>query len=178
MSTHYSVSLPIKPYIKKYVHTIEGSPIRFDSNSMLCMIIRAYLQSKAKSGRSRQELTSAVSIRRERLEIQVLKTKKNVSVIGHFISEDNIVLINRYLEELFEQELHRFINQYIQSAEGRYKGYKAAYFAFAELYNIVLEEDITFDGLKKLEYRNRKKYFEKKSFPLVPSLQSSLLATC
>lgn len=178
MSFHYSVSLPVKAYIKKYIHTIEGSPIRFDSNSMLCMIIRAYLQSKAKSGRSRQELISAVSIRRERLEIQIPKTKKNISVIGLHIKEDNIVLINRYLEELFEQELHRFINQYIQSAEGRYKGYKEAYFSFAELYNIVLEEDITFDGLKKLEYRNRKKYSEKKGFPLVPSLQRPLFAGC
>ena len=169
MNTHYTVSLPVKAYIKKYVATVEGYPINYSSNNMLCMIVRAYLQNKCRSGLSKQQLQTAVASRNECVEIKIPRSEKNIRTIGTYISSDNIILINRFLEFWFEAALHEFIRNYTKGNIGRYRGLKDAYVAFADHYNIILEEDISFEGLKKIDYRNRLKKSEINLFTLVPS---------
>lgn len=173
MNHHYTVSLPVKAYILRYVHTVEGKPIYFDSQSMLCQVIRAYLQNRNKSGLSRQQMQTAVSTRDALLEIKVPLNAKNLKVIGYYISEDNVVLINRFLEQCFETALQKFIKEYTAKAtSNRFRDYKGAYLAFAEHYNIVLDEDITYEGLKKIEFRSREKKIAENFFTFVPSLES------
>lgn len=154
MSQFYAICLPVKPHIKKYVQAIEGSTIEWKSNSMLCMIIRAYLENKGYTGRSKEELNTAINSRTDTLQISV--PVKKMHVVGVHIRPDNIMLINRYLEDCFERSLHQFIQQSIKS-NVRYQGFNKAYEAFATLYNIQLEEDISLDGIKKIDYRFRKK---------------------
>jgi hypothetical protein len=169
MNTHYTVSLPVKAYIKKYVSTVEGYPINYSSNNMLCMIVRAYLQNKCSSGLSKQQLQTAVASRNECIEIKIPRSEKNTRTIGTYINADNIILINRFLEFWFEAALQEFIKEYTKTNVGRYRGLKGAYVAFADQYNIVLEQDISFEGLKKIEYRNRQKKTEINLFTFVPS---------
>jgi hypothetical protein len=174
MSKHYSVSLPVKPYILKYVQTIEGSPLEFRGSSMLCMIIRAFMENKSYTGLSQNQLQTAVSSRTAKLEILV--PIKKMYTIGASLRPDGIVLINQFLEEWFERALIKFMDSAVKK-EGRYKGYRDAYYAFASAYGIDLEEDITLDGLKQMEYRLRKKPKDEKNKKdgnffsnLVPSL--------
>lgn len=154
MRNSYSVSLPVKPYVKKYVETVEGNPILFNGKSMLCMIIRAFLQNKKSTGLSKAKLQTSVTTRTAQIEI-IIPTAY-INVIGVSVSDDGVVIINRWLEEVFERALRQFIKQHTKAA-GRYKGFKNAYEAFADFYNIEIEEDITLDGLQKMDYRFRKK---------------------
>lgn len=163
---HYTVVLPVKPYIKKYVTAIEGDPIHFDSRSMLCMIIRAYLQNKARTGLSASQFKAHQSARNQQL--QIIVPIKKMWYIGHHIKPDHMVLINRFLEDCFERALNHHINSNTKG-DGRFRGYKEAYHTFAELYSIDMGRDISYEGLKQLDFRNRKK-FEKNFLTLVPSL--------
>lgn len=173
MRTTYSVSLPVKPYVLKYVQTVEGSPLNFTSSSMLCMIIRAYMENKNYTGLSQQQLNTAISTRSAVL--QILIPVKQMHRIGTTINPDGIILINRFLETCFEKALRKFIVDNIKEG-GRYKGFKEAYYAFAEMYNIDMETDITYDGLKQMDFRFRKKSEKKNDIDamffstLVPSL--------
>lgn len=159
MSRHYTVSLPVKPYIKKYIQTIEGSPIQFKGNSILCMLIRAYLENKPHSGYSRDQLASSLTARPSTIDILVPMSK--IRLIGFEIDPSQVVLINRFLEARFKEDLRRYIDKAIR-AGGRYKGYKEAYEAFADAYGIVLEEDISYDGLKQIDFRSREAKKEEK----------------
>jgi hypothetical protein len=151
----YSVSLPVKPYVLKYVQTVEGSPqLRFESSSMLCMIVRAYIENKNYIGLSQQQFDAAISTRTATLKIVI--PGKQMYKVGTSIRPDGIVMINRFLEEWFERALVKFMNDNTRKC-GRYKGFKEAYYAFAKLYNVELEKDITIEGLKKMDYRLRRK---------------------
>lgn len=154
MSKHYSVSLPVRPYIKKYIASVEGTPIEFKGTSMFCLILRAYMENKSYTGFSKTQLETAIGYRTA--TVQIIIPIKKIYTIGTEISPDGILLINRFLESLFERALVKFMNENT-SADGRYKGFKEAYVAFAKLYSIDLEEDITLDGLKQMDYRLRKK---------------------
>jgi hypothetical protein len=162
----YTVSFPVKPYIKRYVHTIGEAPVKFNGKSMLCQIIRAFIVNKKSLCLTQKQRSSFFNLRTEKLEMII--PVNYMSRVGIEVDHDGIILINRWLEEVFERALHQFIRDHTKSS-GRYVGYKDACEAFAELYNIILEEDITLDGLKKMEYRFRKK---NKIFftTLVPSL--------
>jgi len=171
---HYTVVLPVKPYVRKYVAAIEGDTIHFNSDSMLCLIIRAYLQNSNRCGLSKQQIQTNLLTRTSEIKILIPATPKNKSTIGFELKGDHIVLINRFLEDCFERALLHYIKMHTKR-EGRFKGYKEAFYGFAELYNIVLEEDISYDGLKKIEHRSRcssadaEKKIDKNIFTLVPS---------
>lgn len=166
MSKLYTVTLPVKPYIKKYVETIEGTPINFKGSSMLCKIVRAYMENKNSTGLSLSAKKAALSLRTTKVEIVVPIARMHV--IGTALSDDGILQINAFLQDCFDNAVVHFVKEYVKK-EGRYKGYKEAIETFARIYNIEIETDITFDGLQKMEYRSRKKeenYFSK----IVPSL--------
>lgn len=151
----YTLSLPVKPYVLKYVQTVEGSPeLMFQSSSMLCTIVRAFIENKNYTGLSQQQLDTAISTRNATLRIII--PMKQMYRIGTAIRPDGIVLINRFLEEWFERALIKFMNDHTRK-DGRYRGFKEAYFAFADLYNVEIEKDITLEGLKKMDYRLRRK---------------------
>src|SRR5688500_9568368 len=119
---HYSVKIPVKPYVAKYVAAIEGSPVYFSSNSMLCQIIRAFLENTPRAMLSQKQMDVHLSTRSEQLEILVPMRKMHA--VGHSIRPDNIVLINRFLEDCFERALCQYVRDYTKAAGGRYKGYK------------------------------------------------------
>lgn len=155
MTKHYTVHLPVKPYIKKFVETIEGPQLRYTGTSPLCRIVCAYLENKSSTGLSAAQKADALSKRTTSIQITV--PMRCMYTIGASLSPDGILQANAYLQDEFERAVSHFLRQYTKSKEGRYKGYKDAIQAFADFYNIVLEDDITYEGLKKLEYRFRKK---------------------
>src|ERR1043165_8251413 len=124
--SHYSVSLPVKPHIRKYIIAMEGENIVFDSRSMLCQIVRAYMENSNKAGLSKDQMAANLLSRTQEISIKI--PMKKMGTIGHTIKPDNIVLINRFLEDCFERTLIQFVKDYTKK-EGRYKGYKDAYYA-------------------------------------------------
>jgi hypothetical protein len=88
------------------------------------------------------------------------------------ISPQTCILLNRYFENKFEEDLSTHV--LMMDTEGHGK-YKKAIESFAKLYNIEIDEDITFDGLKQMEYRFRKKNIKKSLCRLSP-IQNLLFA--
>ncbi len=152
MTTHYSVTLPVKPYIKKYVAAVEGSPVLFTSRSMLCMIIRAYMENKNHTGLSKKQLQTSINARTATIVVQL--PMRSMHYVGTSVRPDSIILINQFLEMWFGKALLDFMKQ-TANRPGRYKGFNEAYYEFAQAYGIEIEEDISLDALKKMDYRLR-----------------------
>lgn len=74
---------------------------------------------------------------------------------GFDLTDDQIIQLNRSWNTTFAEDLY-FHCQNSISKEGRYKGYDTAIEQFANLYNIEIDIDATFECLKKIEYRYRK----------------------
>lgn len=155
MAKYYSVNIPTKAHLKKYVYAIDGSPVNFNSDSHFCMIVRAYMGKTLSDNLCLTDRRNRIAAFTDTIQVMFPVTK--MRLYGFEIADADAVLINRFLEADFEKELVRFVENFIKT-EGRYKGYKEAYEAFAEKYHIQLEEDILSDTLKKQEYRARKKY--------------------
>jgi hypothetical protein len=91
------------------------------------------------------------------------------SVSNHYgihLDDDAIIQINRFFENSFEETLYQFVRYHLID-DSRFPGYDAALYKFANAYGIEIDEDISFDGLKKMEYRFRKK-FEKRMPSFIP----------
>jgi hypothetical protein len=124
-------------------------------------------------------------------------TKSQFLKSGFGIKPANIINLNNYLETLFDDELYRFCNDYLKYQEVA----KKAVFAFVEAYqikiqsrqvrkinreatikdaleafanklSIEIETDISFEGLKKMEYRAR----QRKTFSsAVPKIENGII---
>lgn len=71
-------------------------------------------------------------------------------------SVDHIIAINQFWKKSFDHQLHLFCMKYVNK-EARFAGYSMAIEAFARMNGIDIDQDISFDGLKKAEYRFRTK---------------------
>jgi len=152
---YFTFRLPVKKYIQKYLTTLYGETIPAtmdtDIGFIILNILASRLESQVARGYNKQlqagvpgSVTFTIPI------FYWYYTKKQLSV-------HTCILLNRFLENRFEDELCRFIA--MRDTEGHGK-YKKAIEDFSRIYNIELEEDITFDGLRKMEYRSRKKRAE------------------
>lgn len=148
----FTLRIPVKTYIKKYLGKLYGEeviPAQMETNIgfVVLMTISSRLEGKVCRGYNNQfqnpyqsSVTFTVPFHYFYL------TKKELSI-------HTVILLNRYFETKFEEDLCRFIDSFMI----RGGTYKAAIEAFAELYNIDIEEDITYEALKKKDYRFRKK---------------------
>lgn len=163
---YYSVTVPTKPHLYKYITTREGSPLFMNSDSPFCIMLRCCLGKNVHTDRSKKEIAGRMQFFTS--DIQIMIPTSKMSLFGFSINEHHIIMLNRFLENDFEDELVRHSRYFIKE-DVRYAGFKEAYESFAEKFNISLEEDIPYDTLKKIEYRARKRL--ENIFPQnVPSL--------
>lgn len=124
------------------------------SDNRFCLFVRACLSNNVNDGLSKENQSVRMKFFTDNLQIFI--PFSNMRRFGHTLSLDHIIMINRFLEIDFSNELVRHC-RYITKGENRYLSYKEAYEAFLEKHHIDIEDDITFDALKKMEYRSRKK---------------------
>ena len=159
----FTFRLPVKKYIQKYLTTMYGPTIpatmETDIGFVVLNTLASRLESQVCRGYNKQfdngkngDITFTIPFHYFYL------TKKELSI-------HTAILLNRYFENKFEEELSRFVHS--RNTEGWGK-YKKAIEDFAAFYNIEIEEDISFDGLKKMEYRHRKKNIENSLCRLSP----------
>lgn len=173
---YYTIEIPTKPYLYKYISTLEGSPIFMNSDSLFCILIATCLGKKVTSGLSDENRRKRISAFTEKIKVKI--PISNMARFGFSLSEDHLVILNRHLEKSFERELVTYCRNFINESV-RYSGYKEAYESFSNNYNIDLEIDIPYDTLKKTEYRARKR-LKRKAVQNVPSrnrAHTSLLLT-
>lgn len=151
----FAVNIPTKPYLRKYIHKHFGHPIVLNHRTLFGSVILGYLQKKVYSDRSNsRDLQSTFSQFTDRIECVISQNEVYFGNGGLFIEPAKVLVINRYFANQFEHDLYHFCKQ--NTTQGRYAGYDRALYQFADKYGIEMEEDISFEGLKKMEYRYRK----------------------
>lgn len=154
---YITVKLPCKPYIRKFVEALYGNPVRADHSTNLGCIINLTLEKTIYENRQfRNPVHKDI-----RDSISVLINHWQFQRLGFDFSNENILVINRILENSFEESLYQFVRNHVKEGV-RFKGYKEAIEQFADSYGIEIEEDISYEGLKKKEARFRNKVDSRK----------------
>lgn len=156
----YTVSVPTKAYLRKFLYCEFGNPIKLDYNSSLGTLVLCLLDNESFSiNTAEKNKESRIQYMNDR--VQFTAPISTMYWKGHSLSRDKIIAINRYIENEFIRELSHYCKTNLKSRSWR-PGYKDAIYSFCEKYDIEVEEDVTFEALKKAEsrYRERK---EKKS---------------
>lgn len=172
----FAVNIPTKSYLRKYLHKRYGYPVVINNRTLIGSVLVAFLKKKVYSDRSNAtDLQNTFATLTDRLECVVSRDEVFYGNCGLHIEQEKVILINRYFAAQFEEDVHRFCQQHITN-NGRHPGYDRALEKFADMYDIEFDVDITFEALKKMEYRYRKK-LEENHTANVPSskhLQQSL----
>jgi hypothetical protein len=155
MINHYSVAIPTNPYLKAFITRFYGDPISINNRSHIGVFLIGVM---SKENFSTRMAFDKKDIRYKFFteKIQCVAPVSLMSRYGYYLSEDQVIQINRYFETLFEEQLYFYVQRNIDTTKRR-SGYEKAIENFADFYNIELNEKVSFDCLKKIEYRFRKK---------------------
>lgn len=150
----FTFRLPVKKYIYKYLTTLHGDTIPAQMDTDIGFVILNTLASRIEgkvcrgyNGQFKNPWQSSITFTVPYHYFYL--TKKQVSV-------HTVILLNRYFENKFEQDLINHVEKELLIG----RKLKAAIESFASFHGIEIEEDISFDALKKMEYRSRKKNAE------------------
>lgn len=148
-SKTYCITVPVKTYIAKYFTHLYGHPIPLShqddfGDSILTKLSTAPLIRPTKYDRN--------------ITMRYFKTAVKLQVPMHMfyrlenkITDAHIININRFLENTFETS---FCTWVLCQAAAKVQR-KTAIEQFCDAHDIDLEIDITYEALKKLEYRDR-----------------------
>lgn len=174
MSKGLKVTIQTKPYLKKYLHKLYGDPLRFNSDNEFGICIAAFLHTPVsnfrveaetgsqfspvpvlayKSHESKEVLKMRLDTYDAFIDIHLPKTFLTERRGGFEIKDQHIIVINKMFEKKFEAELwSKCLLLNIAGLEN-----KEALLEVCNLYDIVIDEDITLEALTKKEFRIRKK---------------------
>jgi hypothetical protein len=155
---HFELCVQTKPYLKKYFQTLYGNPARnkeivFTTDNLFGICIAASLFRPLQFHHRKELLKLRTDKFDARMDIHLPITFLTERRGGFAISDAHTITINKLFENRFEEDLWKFcLLKNIQDVET-----KDALEEFCQLYNIVIDEDITYEAIKKKEWRYRKK---------------------
>ncbi len=156
----FSIDFNTKPFLKKYLESCFGTPIKLGIDSYIGMSMACVLDKNVYSDRNTRLMqTNFVELNCKCKIFFPISWLKNYRY-GTAIEDKKQIFINNLIEYEFERELHVFVQSNINNTV-RFKGYKQALENFATVFNLVIDEDISFENLRKIEYRFRKKVEQK-----------------
>lgn len=154
MANHYSINIPTKPYIKKYLEALYGSPVVFTQENYFGTSVLAYLDKKFYA-RETEELTFRKWDKfTENLTIFLPRWWLLQSHFGKDLPRQNIIYLNKHFENRFEEDLYKHVKGRVRTG-GQLKD---AMEEFCKDHGIELEYDISYESLKKKEQRAREKF--------------------
>lgn len=167
-SKNFTIHIPTKPYLAKYIASRYGHPVQLNNNTLLGIVVLSLLQKK---------VCTHLNLRDKHLQFRSFSTSitflapwRYMSHYGVDLTDEQIIQLNRAWDTQFDEELYYHCQRSINHAN-RYKGYNEAIEMFAENHGIVIGVDTTFECLKKTEYRFRK-VLENNMSRNVPSIQN------
>jgi hypothetical protein len=172
LENFFALTLNTKPFLKKYLQSLYGSPIIFSSNNCLGVILIGLLERPYKPHKNTEAIQYRVFDKYDcPIEIFLPKTFLTKYRYGHTLSDQHVITLNKFFENMFEEDLGKEM-----VLAGVYKvKLKKAMEEFCFRHLISIEEDITYDALKQKAYRYRKangKNIRKKIQNLPPHLSS------
>lgn len=155
----YHISIPAKPHIAPFAHKRYGKPVLLNGHSSLGIFIKVLLnnpQYKSKFNISHQDIRFKYLTDSIQCAVPYSHIMRNEV---YTLTSDHIIAINQYLEEEFKERLF-FHCQLAANWQRRRAGIDNAIQSFSTFYNIPIDTAISFDALKKIEYRYRQKKHE------------------
>ena len=143
------VEIPVTAHVKKFCDRFFGSPIRLDDSSSHIVAMKVFLSVPMQldlffEKEPLQQLPNTITLLIERKKFQQV-----------FIRKQNLQQINKFIDKIFEEELNRHVMA-TASKKSHTNGYKHQIESFCQLYDIEIDQDISYDALIKLYYRYRK----------------------
>ncbi|MDH7463991.1 hypothetical protein QEG73_22000 [Chitinophagaceae bacterium 26-R-25] len=157
---YYTINIPTKPYLKKYLVAKYGSPVELNYNTLLGSSVLLALSKTIPSDTSDFKKDIRYRSFSELVWFKIPKSQVNSYRHGLNISRTHIIALNRYFELEFEEYMFNFCN--FEMMKRNLPTRKKALELFAENIGLEIEEDITFECLKKTDYRTSLKF---KGFP-------------
>jgi len=159
---YFTVTIPVKTYVRKYIEARYPQPMILSTNNYLGCVIYSYLE-KTNNPLILRQTRSLVNSRYNKLtdsiKIEIPRYQIYKSYLGLNISPFAAILINNLFEEKIIEDLHAWCVAYeISESESvnRLYPYRQAVEAFCKNHNIDLEIDIAYDTIRKKEYRHKK----------------------
>lgn len=157
MSKGLKVTIQTKPYLKKYLHTLYGNPLRFTSDNEFGMTIAAFLHRPVSRLVSTKKGKEALRMRFDKydtsVELYLPNAFRSERRGDYQIEDENVIIVNKLFERKFVDDIWSKCN--LMSILG--VEIREALTLLMDTYNIVIDEDISMDSLEKKEYRHRKK---------------------
>lgn len=147
----FTFVLPSKTYIKKFITSTHGDPIKLDLKTDFGFVVLTTLASRLDGKMSRGNIDLWQNRFVDKIIFKI--PFHYLRITKRELTPATFVLLNRYFENQFEREVGRFIDKSLASGNTIKKGIED----FMDKYNIDLEHDISYEAVKKAEYRNRKK---------------------
>lgn len=160
----YTVTIPTSPYVKAFISQLYGNPIRINNKTTIGSFLIGTLSKTSVPAKHTQE-SRDLRFKFFIDELTCVASLSDMPVYGFHLTENHIIQVNRYLENIFDEQLYFYVQRRI-NAGSRYAGYDKAYESFVTEYN--MPENVTVDLLKQIEYRFRKKLLKKSIANLTP----------
>lgn len=155
MGSYYTISVPVKRHISKFIISTEGNPFRIAKENFVWKLIRPYMVYKVPAGWHRHADFYKLYPAHIKLQLPISK----MCVYGLHVGNSETAMINNVLSDYFSFQLYYFV-ELNSSASGRYRGINLAINHFCQLHGIIIDEDISIDALQKI-FSRRKKNFKK-----------------
>lgn len=155
MGNLYTISVPVKKHISKFINSTEGYPFRISKENFVWKLIRPYISVKAPSGWYRHEKFDKLYPAHIKIQLPISAMKD----YGLHIGNTEAAMINNVLADYFSIRLYYFV-ELNTSKDVRYRGVYIAILKFCDKHQIIIDQDIQLDALKKM-YLRRKKSFHK-----------------
>lgn len=155
MARLFTFSIPAKPHIAQFTHQRIGQPVFINNDTAVGSMCIALLQKKTFNtqldahGKHNHFLnyTSRIFLAMPVSQYYHLGSKFN---------QDHIIHINRFLQLQFEESLRLFVDTAVDHRQ-RYRNLDEVLELFAAKWSLEIDHHISYDNLKKIEYRTRKK---------------------
>lgn len=149
MSTYYPITIPVKPYLRKYIlwHNDGVEPLPVTRKSFPGLLLLGLLTKQYERADLDPGYTATITFHIH---------QKYADAFGHTLPAAHIITLNTTFDHLFRQELYSKVDL----AELKDLQIKDAIIAICQKYGIT-EDDFSYDAFRKDIYRYRTKKYQK-----------------
>lgn len=141
-----------------------GDQIYLTKDDYLGMTLTAFLQRKIQRDRTITQIKRKTDVLDDQIILYLPFSWAKDYHFGTEITNEQVIAVNKLIEERFEEDLFRFCYMFYMTGFKK----KQAIEEFCIHYNLDIDTDVTYENLKKMEYRYRIK-LEQKQSPLILS---------
>jgi len=138
-SSKFFVTIPVKPYVKRYLENNYGSPVNFEEHPLE----KTFFRNIFKNPRTRWDNKYPEELKKHKEFVEVLISKDDFMRHGFKLTKTRVIEFNRR----FELEIKKKVRGYVQLKKG-FSSLKESILDFQKLYNID-DDSWDYESIKK-----------------------------